>query len=181
MSGSAAGPPPVRCAPHPREFDAIQRQASAEGVRCVVGAVLVNPRGEVFLQRRAPHVRLFPGCWDIVGGHVEAGETLCAALAREIAEETGWHLERVGDLVKVFDWEGGDGTRRREIDVLATVTGDLERPRVEHDKFVEAGWLDAARLRVLAAGGEETGMIDLALRALAMRSPAGNAPPTWRR
>ncbi|MER6831567.1 NUDIX domain-containing protein [Streptosporangium sp. NPDC000563] len=176
-----SSPPPERCAPHPREFDTIQRRASAEGVRCVVGAVLVNPRGEVFLQRRAPHVRLFPGCWDIVGGHVEAGETLCAALAREIAEETGWHLERVGDLVKVFDWEGGDGTRRREIDVLATVTGDLERPRVEHDKFVEAGWLDAARLRVLAAGGEETGMVDLALRALAMRSPAGNTPPTWRR
>lgn len=173
--------PPGRCAPHPPEFDTIQRQASAEGVRCVVGAVLVNARGEVFLQRRAPHVRLFPGCWDIVGGHVEAGETLCAALAREIAEETGWRLERVGDLVEVFDWEGGDGTRRREIDVLATVSGDLERPRVEHDKFVEAGWLDAARLRALAVGGEETGMIDLALRALAIRSPEGEAPPTWRR
>ncbi|MBB2911685.1 8-oxo-dGTP pyrophosphatase MutT (NUDIX family) [Streptosporangium becharense] len=171
----------VGCAPHPREFARIQREASAAGARCVVGAVLVNPLGEVFLQRRAPHVRLFPGCWDIVGGHVEEGETLCVALAREIAEETGWRLVRVDGVVDVFDWgggDGGDGARRREIDVLATVTGDLTRPRIERDKFVEARWLDAAGLRRLADSSTgDTGMIDLALRGLAMRAPGGSAAP----
>jgi 8-oxo-dGTP pyrophosphatase MutT (NUDIX family) len=154
------------CAPHPPEFERIQREAG--GVRCVVGAVLVNPRGEVFLQRRAPHVRLFPGCWDIVGGHVEDGETLCAALAREIEEETRWRLVRVDGVVDVFDWSGADGAGRREIDVLATVAGDLARPRIEQDKFVEARWLDMAGLCRLASSEGETGMIDLAVRALAM-------------
>ncbi|GGT04574.1 NUDIX domain-containing protein [Nonomuraea spiralis] len=159
----------MTCAPHPAEFEPIQREASAAGARCVVGAVLVNPSGEVFLQRRAEHVRLFPGCWDIVGGHVEQGETLCAALAREIEEETGWRLLEVGGLVDVFDWTGGDGGLRREIDVLATVEGDLTRPRIERDKFDEARWLEEDELRSLAAGSAESGMIQLALRALAMR------------
>ncbi|MFI7113179.1 NUDIX hydrolase [Nonomuraea sp. NPDC050227] len=159
----------MTCAPHPAEFEPIQREASATGVRCVVGAVLINPLGEVFLQRRAAHVRLFPGCWDIVGGHVERGETLCAALAREIAEETGWRLLRVGGLVDVFDWTGGDGGLRREIDVLATVEGDLTRPTIEQDKFDEARWLDGDALRRLAAESPGSGMVELALRALAMR------------
>ncbi|MEV6157984.1 NUDIX domain-containing protein [Nonomuraea sp. NPDC052129] len=154
------------CAPHPAEFERVQREAAAEGVRCVVGAVLVNPVGAVFMQRRAPHVRLFPGCWDIVGGHVEEGETLCAALAREIEEETRWRLVKVDGVVDVFDWSGGDGARRREIDVLATVAGDLTRPRIEQDKFVEARWMDRATLRRLASEATDTGMIDLALRAL---------------
>lgn len=165
------------CAPHPPDFERIQREASAAGIRCVVGAVLVNPLGEVFLQRRAPHVRLFPGCWDIVGGHVEEGESLCAALAREIGEETGWRLVQVDDLVDVFDWSGGDGERKREIDVLATVAGDLTRPLIERDKFVEARWLDEAALRRLASSSTESGMIDLALRALTMRSPDRAAAP----
>ncbi|WP_208798447.1 NUDIX hydrolase [Microbispora triticiradicis] len=164
MTGRAGG----GCAPHPPDFERIQREASAAGARCVVGAVLVNPLGEVFLQRRAPHVRLYPDCWDIVGGHVEEGETLCAALAREVEEETGWHLLRADRVVDVFDWSGADGERRREIDVLATVAGDLARPRMERDKFVEARWLDGAALRRLASSSRETGMIDLALRALAM-------------
>jgi 8-oxo-dGTP pyrophosphatase MutT (NUDIX family) len=158
----------VTCAPHPPEFERIQRTAS--GVRCVVGAVLVNAAGEVFLQLRAPHVRLFPGCWDIVGGHVEAGETLCEALAREIEEETRWRLVRVDGVVDVFDWTGADGEPRREIDVLATVAGDLDRPAIERDKFTEARWLDPAALRRLASAPGDTGMVDLALRALAGRS-----------
>ncbi|MGC5010871.1 NUDIX domain-containing protein [Streptosporangium sp. DT93] len=172
MNGPGGG-----CVPHPPEFERILSEASEAGVRCVVGAVLVNPLGEVFLQRRAPHVRLFPGCWDIVGGHVEEGETLCAALAREIEEETGWRLVRVDGMVDVFDWNGGDGERKREIDVLATVEGDLTRPRIERDKFVEARWLDEAALRDLAASSAESGMIDLALRALAGRSRDGSATP----
>ncbi|GAA3006050.1 hypothetical protein GCM10017559_29880 [Streptosporangium longisporum] len=125
-----------------------------------------------------PHVRLFPGCWDIVGGHVEEGETLCAALAREIEEETGWRLVRVDGMVDVFDWDGGDGERRREIDVLATVEGDLTRPAIEREKFVEARWLDEAALRVLAASSTDSGMIDLALRALAGRPAGDPAPPS---
>jgi 8-oxo-dGTP pyrophosphatase MutT (NUDIX family) len=92
---------------------------------------------------------------------------LCAALAREIEEETRWRLVRVDGVVDVFDWSGADGERRREIDVLATVSGDLARPRIEQDKFVEARWLDMAGLRRLASSAGETGMIDLAMRALA--------------
>ena len=61
-----------------------------------VGALIRNDRGYVFAQRRLSTRRVFPGAWDIVGGHIEPGETLEEALAREIEEETGWELYCMG-------------------------------------------------------------------------------------
>ena len=42
----------------------------------------------LLLGRRAAH-RSYPDCWDIIGGHVEPGETLEQTLIREVEEETG--------------------------------------------------------------------------------------------
>ncbi|HVK19852.1 MAG TPA: NUDIX domain-containing protein [Actinokineospora sp.] len=151
------------------DLDGLQRRATADGRACVVGAVIVNERAEVFLQKRAPHVRHFPGCWDIVGGHVEPGEDLRTALAREVLEETGWQLDAVLGLVHVVDWTARDGVPKREIDVLATVSGDLGRPRIEADKFTGFGWFGEAGLLELATDGDSA-MVDVALRALSARA-----------
>lgn len=156
----------------PIDWAAAQRQAEAEGRACVVGGLLVRD-GRVFVMRRAPDRRLFPGGWDIVGGHVEPGETLWQALAREIEEETGWALARVGDVVEVFDWEverDGQLRRKREFDFLVEVTGDLDRPRLEADQVSEYRWLGCDDLDVLnenRAPGDDA-IIRLVTRALSM-------------
>lgn len=107
----------------------------------VVGALIRDQRGRVFAHRRSPNRRLLPGAWDIVGGHVEAGETPLAALAREITEETGWRLRRVEAVLADWAWEF-DGWVRRELDYLVEVDGDLDAPRLEagkHDAYAWAG------------------------------------------
>lgn len=43
----------------------------------------------VLLGRRMPQRRSYPGCWDVLGGHLEAGETPEQALIREVQEEAG--------------------------------------------------------------------------------------------
>lgn len=70
----------------------LQTEAETEGRECVVGAVILNEQGRAFLQKRSSERRLFPNCWDIIGGHVEPGETFYEGLRREIQEETGWNL-----------------------------------------------------------------------------------------
>lgn len=45
--------------------------------------------GRLLLGLRAAHKKAFPGCWDVIGGHVEAGETPEAAMRRELLEEIG--------------------------------------------------------------------------------------------
>ena len=55
----------------------------------LVSGALILRDGRVLLGRRSPHRRICPNTWDMIGGHVEADETLEAALARELMEEIG--------------------------------------------------------------------------------------------
>jgi mutator protein MutT len=56
-------------------------------------ALALIRRGERwFLQRRAPGNPVLPGLWEFPGGKVEGGESLEAALERELQEETGLDL-----------------------------------------------------------------------------------------
>jgi 8-oxo-dGTP diphosphatase len=57
-------------------------------VHRVVGAIL-RKEGQVLLGRRRHDRVSYPGVWDLPGGHLEAGESLQAALVRELEEELG--------------------------------------------------------------------------------------------
>jgi 8-oxo-dGTP diphosphatase len=48
--------------------------------------------GLVLLGHRHPSRRWYPDCWDLVGGHVEAGELPDQAVRRECLEELGVHV-----------------------------------------------------------------------------------------
>jgi 8-oxo-dGTP diphosphatase len=63
-------------------------------------AALGLPRPGVILVRRG-HQPL-AGEWSLPGGTLEVGETLEAAIAREVAEETGLTVD-VGPVIEVFD------------------------------------------------------------------------------
>ncbi|MGQ4356809.1 NUDIX hydrolase [Streptomyces drozdowiczii] len=130
----------------------------AEGETWAVGAVILDGQGRAFAQKRGPGRRLFPGCWDLVGGHVEPGETLLTALAREVGEETGWCLRRVRRLLGVATWTGDDGGGLRyEADYLVEVDGDLDHPALEWSKNSAFDWFgpeDLDRLQENRAPGE---------------------------
>ncbi|MFF2216892.1 NUDIX hydrolase [Streptomyces antibioticus] len=106
-----------------------------------VGAVILNRERHAFAQKRSEDRRLFPGTWDIVGGHVEEGETLLEALAREVEEETGWRLTHVRRFLGTTTWTGDDGGGlRHEADYLVEVDGDLDHPELEWSKHDAYDW-----------------------------------------
>jgi 8-oxo-dGTP diphosphatase len=135
------------------DYRSLQAQAEKEGRQCVVGALILNEAGRVFVQRRGWDRRLFPGCWDIVGGHVRPGEALLDALGREVAEETGWRVVGTPHLAHVADWETVEDDRpaqRRDFDFVVDVEGDRARPRLEFPKQVEFRWFGVDDLDLLA-------------------------------
>jgi len=136
------------------DYVALQAEAEAEGLRVTVGALIFDAAGRIFVHRRGWERSLFPGCWDIVGGHVEPGESMLEALAREVEEETGWRLVGTPTLVHVAEWLG-----RREFDFLVDVEGDLDNPRLELPEHIEFRWVQPAELLLL----DETGYADEAL------------------
>jgi len=56
-------------------------------MRECVGALVIRDR-RILLGLRVPR-KTYGGCWDVPGGHLEAGETPEDALRRELREELG--------------------------------------------------------------------------------------------
>jgi mutator protein MutT len=103
-------------------------------VQCV-GAILVRT-GRLLLGRRALHCRSYPGCWDIIGGHVEAGETFEQTLIREVEEEIG--VVPV-DFAKLGSSQfGEDGASTLHIYRVDAWTGGI--PVVRNDEHAELRW-----------------------------------------
>lgn len=67
-----------------------------------VGVILVDHRGRLFLARRGPEARNERGLWEFPGGSVEFGETLEAAIKREMSEEFGIAIA-LDELLDVAD------------------------------------------------------------------------------
>ncbi|MFK4083437.1 GNAT family N-acetyltransferase [Kribbella sp. NPDC020789] len=116
-----------------------------------VGALIRDAHGRVYVHRRSKDRRLLPGIWDVVGGHLEAGETPEQALAREVEEETGWTVHEILGTVTDWEWEWG-GRVRRELDYLVTVDGDLTRPRLEVGQHDASAWVGPDDLELLMVG-----------------------------
>lgn len=68
-------------------------------VHVAVG-VLEDGQGRVLVSRRPDHVHQ-GGLWEFPGGKLEAGESVPAALARELAEELGVAVEAARPLIRV--------------------------------------------------------------------------------
>ncbi len=70
----------------------------------VVTAVLTQPDGRVLLAQRPPG-KAYAGYWEFPGGKVEPGESLEAALARELHEELGIVVTRPCRwITRVFEY-----------------------------------------------------------------------------
>jgi mutator protein MutT len=121
--------------------------AGDEGGTALVGALIVRD-GMLLLGRRSSAKAACPDTWDVIGGHVEAGETFEDALLREVEEEIGIRplvyeehsrhpLPQGGVLVlfQIVSWAGGE-------------------PRLRNNEHVELRWFPiraACRLTQLAA------------------------------
>ena len=121
----------------------------------LIGATAAPNPGVVLVKRRFEPLR---GEWTLPGGAVEAGETLAAALARELAEETGLIVD-VGPIVAVLDRivPDADGRARYHfvlIDYLCRPAGGRLRAGsdVEDVALADPAGLDAFAVNDLARG-----------------------------
>lgn len=168
----------------PPDLAGLQARAAADRRICAVGALIRDGAGRVFVHRRGAERAFLPNAWDIVGGHVEPGEDLLAALRREVEEETGWTVRGKPVLMHVEDWAWRD-ERVREFDFYVEVDGDLGRPRLEVPEHVELRWIGPGDVGVLdenrgADGGFIRRNVEKALAGAGLgdalpASPSGDA------
>jgi 8-oxo-dGTP diphosphatase len=110
-----------------------------------VKAVVQNQAGQCLAIRRSAQSKHYAGLWDLPGGKCDPGESMEDAIAREIAEETGLHVE----LTRVVGSAQSDmGDRIVAYLILeAQVTGGALELSDEHDAY---HWVDRDRLAEMA-------------------------------
>jgi len=112
-------------------------------VHRVAAAALVRD-GAILLGHRHPGRRYYPDCWDLVGGHVEPGETPVDAVRRECLEELGVLVEDPRPVRLTF----ADPTVEMHAFVVTTWSGEpVNAAPDEHD---EIRWFVAEELPGLA-------------------------------
>ncbi|MBF9067681.1 (deoxy)nucleoside triphosphate pyrophosphohydrolase [Streptacidiphilus fuscans] len=112
--------------------------ADAAALRVVVGAALLDGRGQVLAARRSAPEAL-AGRWEFPGGKVEPGETVPAALERELREELGVAARALSRLPGA--WEVRPGL---ELHIWSARLLDGEpEPLQDHDAL---RWLTADEL-----------------------------------
>ena len=69
-------------------------------VTIVMATGVIVANGKIFSQKRLP-TDVWPNLWEFPGGRLLAGEEPCAAMQREVLEETGFHLRQIRKLATV--------------------------------------------------------------------------------
>jgi 8-oxo-dGTP pyrophosphatase MutT (NUDIX family) len=147
----------------------------------VASALIPAALGRIFVQQRTLTRKLFPGCWDLVGGHVEENEDVIAALTREIREETGWTLRAIRHEISIKAWSDGPN-EYEERQFIVEVDGDLRTPVSEAGKVSGWMWVDRTNSEKLKENREpgEQLIYDSVLEALGIVSvewPIRDHPP----
>lgn len=141
--------------------------------KLVSSALIPDDRGRIFVQRRTMARGLFPGGWDLVGGHVEDDEDVLSALRREIHEETGWVLKAVVHELAAKHWNDGPA-EYEEWQFIVGVEGELRNPVLETSKVSEFMWVNRAnveRLRENRKPGDQLIYVSVLEALEARRTP----------
>ncbi|MEI6728296.1 MAG: NUDIX domain-containing protein [bacterium] len=131
------------------ELENLVKKYKEEGRDVILDGVCYNPRGQIFVQKRASFRKLYPNQWDVAGGHMEEGETPIQTIQREVREETGLDVVAIKTVLGVQTWDKPDGTKAVTISTLDLVEGNFEKPQVEYTKISQFKWLEWQDLEIL--------------------------------
>ena len=119
-----------------------------DGIEKIVVGAIISRDGKVLLLRRKQDDFL-GGLDELPSGHVEHGESVLAALRREVQEETGLEVTRVDHLVGQFDYLTGSGKKARQLNFVVEVSCEESGITLtEHSTYRWAGPNEAKALNV---------------------------------
>ncbi|MDD2515947.1 MAG: NUDIX domain-containing protein [Candidatus Gracilibacteria bacterium] len=130
-------------------------------------AYIYNENNEILVLRRSSEKELFPGLWEILGGHLEYGETLEEGLKREIKEELNLEIE-IGEIVHVFTYVHPNKEKKKhyvEVDFLCKISNPDFEIKLNPKDHIEYKWLQEKDIDITKNDTEYNGTYDALKKA----------------
>lgn len=103
--------------------------------RRTVSCWIMNEKGEILLQKRAPNKRRNPNKWAKTGGQVDSKETPEEAIFREVKEELGIEIPK--EQIKVVNIRKSEKEKRFAYNFLFVVNYKLEDYTLQKEEVSE--------------------------------------------
>ncbi len=115
----------------------------------VVAIWTVDSAGKLLITRRSKKKELYPGLWESSSGYAQSGESSIVAAQRELAEETGIHVDR-----SVIQFLGSTQKAASFVDIFIVFL-DTPEPAVTLQKGETTAyrWVTLGELDQLVADG----------------------------
>jgi|GEM_PF-494565 len=127
----------------------------------VVNVWIINPKGEILMQLRAPGVELSPNVWDVtVGSHLRPNEQPVAAAQRAVKSELGLEFPPES-LTHLFNIQCANpmpnGTTHKVFGHVFMINKDVDLNTLQFDasKITRFAWMPIGQL-MADVGGTET-------------------------
>lgn len=127
----------------------------------VVGFIVRDTK--IFIARRSATKQFSPNRFELLGGHIDKGETPEQALVREIREELGIDV-RVGRPVGAFIYQDNEGYKM-EVGYLCYPL-DAKEPTINSQDHSEAKWISYEQIDQFEKEDEETDLLRKAFKML---------------
>lgn len=107
----------------------------------ITACAFIHKDGKLLAPRRANTKKIFPGKYELPGGHVEFGETMIEGLKREIREEFNLEIN-IGEPFYVFTYTSKNDTEHTiEVDYLATLVNPDQEIKLRPEDHSEFHWI----------------------------------------
>ena len=109
-----------------------------------VDCFIQNQNGQILLQKRSSSRKLFPNSWDIIGGHVDDGDTAFDTILKEVREELSVEVDKIKSFERIVYWQGQNKTICQF--AITLKAGEI---KLEKEKATEYGYFDNANVEEL--------------------------------
>lgn len=110
-------------------------------IQAITACAFIYKDGKLLIAKRADTKKFLPGKYELLGGHVEFGETLEEALRREVQEEL--HVDiTIGDPFYAFTYVANNGMKHAvEIVFFAELSDPTSEIRLNPEDHSEYRWI----------------------------------------
>lgn len=102
-------------------FEDLEKKGKKDGImKRIAGGIISNENNEIlFLKRKSDD--FMGGILELPSGNVEEKETIDQGLVREVKEETGLEINKIGIFINAFDYLSRSGKKSRQYNFEAIV------------------------------------------------------------